>query len=171
MLSNYYTIQLWDLPRPELYCDIKFKSLLGTFNWLWNKFNTDASHWCLGKWDHSRGHWSLLSCLLQCLAQSAQSAEICFTAHRPEEMICCLQEWSIHCYLFGFSFCSLQLKARGYFSLDEFGHLCLWPNCVVLITDMFISLTSKQYAVLRIENVGISCFWWFFFCFWLHVPG
>ncbi len=92
-----------------------------------SKFNTDATHLIyIGKWDHLRGDWRLLFCPLQCFSQVrlvSRNAMKCFTAHRPEETICCfLRAWSIHCLL---SYC-LWLEAGGYFSLDNFN--ILWPN-------------------------------------------
>ncbi len=59
-----------------------------------------------------------------------------FTAHRPEETICCLQAWSIRC----FRFYSLWLEAGG----DVYG----W-NGFVQISVMCLSLSSKTNARVR----------------------
>ncbi len=89
-------------------------------------FNTDASHPThICKWDHQWGDCGLLSCLFQCLCSVrsvSRNATKCFTAHRPEETICCLRAWSIRCSLFYYPW----LEAGGYVSLDNFNSLCFW---------------------------------------------
>ncbi len=67
-----------------------------------------------------------------------------FVTHRQEEMIFCRWAWSIRCSLF----CYLCLEVRGYFPLDHFSILCLWPS-ILQISGMFLSLSFKTNAYTR----------------------
>ncbi len=64
-------------------------------------------------------------------------------AHTLDEMICCLWALSIDC-----SFFFNYLEAGGYFSLDNFNILCLWPKrCYANNWRFFHSLQRQMLAL------------------------
>ncbi len=120
------------------------KSLQGTFNLLWSglnlllcdSFKFTSANETIGE---KIGNYCPV------FARSAQSAKNPtknFMAHRPEETICCLQAWSIHCSL---SY-SLWLEAGGEFSLDNFNILCLFHKILdfVQVSGVFCVFHSLQ---------------------------
>ncbi len=115
--------------------ELDVKSLQGTFNGLWSRLS------------HRLPGGRLLSCPLQCLCVARSVSRTVtkrFTAHRPEETICCLRARSICCCHFYY----LWLEEGGDFSLDHFNILCLWLywNCA---NKFCVSLTQ----MLRLDKI------------------
>ncbi len=83
--------------------------------------------------------------LCLCLVHSdSGNAVKCFTAHRPEETICCLHAQSICCSLFY----HLWLEAGGDFFINF--RCCVYGQTgLVQISVVFLSLSSKTNACTR----------------------
>ncbi len=128
---------------------LSLKSLRRTFNWLWNSLNLKLMHHSLHhKWDYQWGDWRFKSCHSQRLwpvRSVSRNSTKRFTAHRPEETICCSRAWAIHCS----HFYHLWSEAGGYVSSGNFSILCLWLNCCRANIVMFLSLFWKKNAYTR----------------------
>ncbi len=116
-----------------------------------SKLNTDASRLTyISNWDHRWGHWRKLSCLLQRLCPILSiigNTTKRFTAHRPEETICCLRARSIRCSLFYYPW----LEAGGYVSLDSFNSLCFWLKGICA-NKWCVSITLFHNKMLMLDK-------------------